>query len=105
MRIGRRLIHDVVDTIAAEQPEKVMLTYQPFSDSEWKSVNFATLRNAVNRMAWWLSNVMEGLDSRTFCYIGPPDLRYYFVLLGASKASYKVRISFGVLLGRDVHHH
>lgn len=99
INIGRRLIHDVVDAGAAKNPSKVVFEYQACTGADWRPVNYALLQTAMNRMAWWLTDAMKGYDSGSFCYVGPPDVRYYVITLGASKASLKVSFPMHIVFG------
>jgi len=90
----RQLLNHVVDTRARESPELIYAEY-PISptgyDKGFLKITYADLANAINGLAWWLHNTIgPSKDFETIAYIGPLDIRYNALLLGAVKAGYKV---------------
>ena len=90
----KRLLNHIVDQLAAQNPEAVYAEY-PISPTGYEqgflSVTYAKLANAINGLAWWLHDTVgPGKDFETLAYIGPLDVRYNALILGAVKAGYKV---------------
>lgn len=90
----RQLLNHVVDRRARNTPDAIYAEY-PVSttgyDEGFLKVTFKDFANAINGLAWWLHNTIgPGKDFETLAYIGPLDVRYNALLLGAVKAGYKV---------------
>ena len=83
-----------VDETAKSDPERIWAEFPAaFSsyDHGFRPVRYKELANAVNGAAWWLlRNVGEAKNFETINYVGPNDLRYPIIVLGAVKAGYKV---------------
>ena len=74
------------DTIYAEYPVST-LTY----NEGYRKITYRDLANAVNGVAQWLVDTLgPSKDFETLAYIGPNDIRYPALILGAVKAGYKV---------------
>ena len=74
------------DAIYAEYPISA-LTY----DEGYRTISYHALANAVHGAAGWLQSTLgPGQDFQTLAYMGPNDLRYPALILGAVKAGYKV---------------
>lgn len=90
----RQLLNHVVDRRARESPKMIYAEYPISStgyDQGFLKITYADLANAINGLAWWLHNTIgPGNDFETLAYIGPLDVRYNALLLGAVKAGYKV---------------
>ncbi|CAK7233936.1 putative NRPS-like protein biosynthetic cluster [Sporothrix curviconia] len=93
---GRRLLPHIADQVAADTPDRVLYEY-PSSSSDlskqWKTVTARQFADAVNRAAHWIRDTVGTAPSSpaTFPrlgYSGPPDLRYYILVLAAIKAGY-----------------
>ncbi|KAF9693021.1 hypothetical protein EKO04_009158 [Ascochyta lentis] len=94
---GKRLIPNIVDDNARQQPHKVCLSFpkcwtnlqQGFQDVDWRC--FA---NAINMMAHFLQKeIGQGSASATVMYMGFPDIRTYIVLVAAMKTGHKILFS------------
>lgn len=90
----KQLLNHVVDRRASDTPDAIYAEY-PVSttgyDQGFLKVTYADFANAINGAAWWLHNTIgPGKDFETLAYIGPLDVRYNALLLGAVKAGYKV---------------
>lgn len=73
-------------TIYSEYPVST-LTYH----EGYRKITYKDFANAVNGVAQWLTNTFgPGKSFVTLAYIGPNDLRYPALILGAVKAGYKV---------------
>ncbi|KAK4233779.1 hypothetical protein C8A03DRAFT_47750 [Achaetomium macrosporum] len=56
----------------------------------FRAATYGQIRNAVNRVAWMLSNTIgTSTQFDTLAYLGPSDLRYHIVILAAIKTGYK----------------
>ncbi|KAK5054558.1 hypothetical protein LTR84_001449 [Exophiala bonariae] len=90
----KQLLNHVVDRRAREEPTAIYAEY-PISSTGYEQgflkITYADLANAINGLAWWLHNTIgPGKNFETLAYIGPLDIRYNALLLGAVKAGYKV---------------
>lgn len=95
VRLTADLIPTLVDKRAALTPHNVYAEY-PFSphtyDQGYRRILFTDLANAVNGIAWWLHQTLgPSHNFETLAYIGPNDIRYPAIILGAVKAGYTVR--------------
>lgn len=93
-RYTRELIPNIVDHLAEVKPNSLYAEY-PIStlsyQEGYRKFTYGDLANAVNGVAWWLSEALgPGKDFETLAYIGPNDLRYPALILGAVKAGYTV---------------
>lgn len=91
----RELVPSIVDHLALVKPNSVYAEY-PVStlsyQEGYRRITYGELANAVNGVAWWLQEALgPGKDFETLAYIGPNDLRYPALILGAVKAGYVVR--------------
>lgn len=89
------LVPNIVDQWAQDEPERLYAEY-PVStlsyEEGYRKITYADFANAVNGVAWWLHNTLgPGRDFQTLAYIGPNDLRYPALILGAAKAGYIVK--------------
>lgn len=88
------LLPNLVDQRAQLTPEATFAEYpvSPSSYSEgFRKVSCRDLANAVNGAAQWLTQTLgPGKDFDALAYLGPNDIRYPALLLGAVKAGYKV---------------
>ncbi|KAJ8067956.1 hypothetical protein OCU04_003538 [Sclerotinia nivalis] len=88
------LLPKIVDNLADVDPEALYAEY-PVStvtyDQGYRKITFGDFANAVNCVAWWLHETLgPGKDSEVLTYIGPNDLRYPALILGAAKAGYLI---------------
>ena len=96
-RYGRRLLVSRIDELAVSSPSGVWASFPSSSDLhsvEFQRVNWSTLANAVNRVAWWLQATLGGGsdDFETLAYMGTggTDIRYVVLMLSANKTGHKV---------------
>ena len=87
------LLPTLVDKIAKNDPSMIFCEI-PVSSATYlqgfRKITYGQFSMAVDGAAWWLR--MELGKSQTFetlTYIGPNDLRYLILVLGAVKAGYK----------------
>ncbi|KAJ5670583.1 Male sterility NAD-binding [Penicillium maclennaniae] len=69
----------ILDTVAEFQPDQIYCIHPVSSGPslEWKSITFADLSSAINRMAVWIKkNVADSEHPQTLAYMGPNDIRY-----------------------------
>lgn len=90
-----RLIPNIVDQLARDEPDKLYAEL-PISHTDFASgfrpVTYAAMANAVNGVAWWLSETLgpAGANFPTVAYIGPNDMSHILLIVGAVKAGYKM---------------
>lgn len=89
------LVPNLVDKRARLTPDAVHSEY-PISaltyDEGYRRITYRDFANAVNGAARWLQTTLgPGRHFETLAYMGPNDLRYPALILGAVKAGYKVR--------------
>lgn len=99
----KELIPNIVDHLAKVQPHKLYAEY-PISSLSYqegyRKITYGDFANAVNGMAWWLHEALgPGENFEVLAYIGPNDLRYTALILGAVKVGYLVR---NYILGQQV---
>jgi acyl-CoA synthetase (AMP-forming)/AMP-acid ligase II len=88
------LIPQKVDQLAKTNPTGLYAEY-PISPQHYEDgyhpITYADLANAVNGLAWWFKDHLGlGGGSEVVAYLGPNDLRYPALILGAVKAGYVV---------------
>lgn len=75
---GRRLVPNIVDERALNDPDRVVYSVPKTSDNVddgFTDVSALAFANAVDRMAWWLeSELGRGSSYQTVGYIGPRKL-------------------------------
>ncbi|KAL8658299.1 MAG: hypothetical protein Q9226_001115 [Calogaya cf. arnoldii] len=91
---NKQLLNHVVDGMAITRPSAVYAEVPRSFDSYelgYRRVTYRALANAINGIAWWLHHKLgPGQDHQTLAYIGPNDLTYVIMILGAVKAGYKM---------------
>ena len=90
----RHLLPRAIDEISASHPDRIWAEY-PRSKSSYaegfNAVTYAQFANAINGTAWWLRQTFgRPEDFQTLAYIGPNDIRYALLLIGAIKSGFKV---------------
>ena len=64
----------------------------------YRRITYRNFANVINGIAWWLQDTLgPGQDFEALAYIGPNDLRYPALILGAAKAGYTVYQIWAVL--------
>lgn len=95
VRHGRRLVPALIDEIAKKMPDRFMFCIPKTQDPKDKfhDVTFADFARATNRAAAWIETTLgrsaEG-EFETLAYIGLFDIRYFVIVVAASKLGYKV---------------
>ncbi len=83
-----------LDAIARETPERVyaklILGHDRFEGI--RAVTFGQLHRAVNRMSFWLDEVLgPSKDFDAFAFYTEPDIRYTMAVIAAVKTKRQVR--------------
>ncbi len=91
----KQLLPNLVDGMARTRPGAIYAE-TPLSpttyDKGYLKITYRALANAINGVAWLLCDHLgEGTKHDTIVYLGPNDLAYVVMILGATKAGYKVR--------------
>lgn len=93
MAFGRRLLPQVVDRLAETDPVRVYASIPKSATSlsdGYQNVTMLRLASMVNRTAKWIEATIGVGGRDAVAYIGPTDIRYTVMFLGAVKAGYKV---------------
>ncbi|PQE15461.1 NRPS-like enzyme protein [Rutstroemia sp. NJR-2017a BVV2] len=97
MATQKGLLPNLVDAIAAKEPEAIFAEYpaHPTSyESGYQKVSYGTFANAINGIAWWLQEKLgHGEDFPSLAYIGPNDILVNAFVLGAIKTGYKTLLT------------
>ena len=100
-----QLTPKIVDHLAKVLPGSPYALYpnSPVTyDEGYRTVTYKDFANAVNGLAWWLhENLGPSKNFDVLAYIGPNDVRYTALLLGAIKAGYVVSLLSTILLERE----
>lgn len=75
---GKRLIPQILDSLASTEPNRIVYSVVAFSDSshELRHLSARTFAKAVDKTAWWLhSQVGKSTSIQTVGYIGPRRLK------------------------------
>ncbi|KAF2764178.1 acetyl-CoA synthetase-like protein [Teratosphaeria nubilosa] len=86
---GRRLIPQILDSIAAANPHRVLYSVAAFSDDcyDFHHITAKDLAQAVDKTAWWLrSSLGDASNIRPLAYIGPHDLCHILLTYASVKA-------------------
>ncbi|KAJ5083746.1 NRPS-like enzyme [Penicillium angulare] len=86
------LIPNIIDHYAQIKPDAIYVEY-PISpvgyEKGYRPVTYKDLANAINGTAKWLKEKLGGTgNGEILAYVGPNDLRYPALVLGAIKAGY-----------------
>lgn len=88
-----QLLPHIVDHYAKVKPEAIYAEY-PISlmtyEDGYRPITFRLFANAINGIAWWLTEKLGPGNGEILAYVGPNDLRYPALVLGAVKAGYRV---------------
>jgi hypothetical protein len=74
---GRRLIPQIMDSLAATEPERIVFSLTTLSGNslEFRRISAHAFTKAVDKTAWWLQNQVGNCDSiQPVAYIGPRKL-------------------------------
>lgn len=88
------LLPNVVDNLAKASPDAPYALYPnaPTTyDHGYRTITYKDFGNAIDGLAWWLKeNLGPSENFDVVAYMGPNDVRYTALLLGAIKAGYVV---------------
>ncbi|RAQ49456.1 NRPS-like enzyme [Aspergillus flavus] len=88
-----QLLPHIVDHYAKVKPEAIYAEY-PISlmtyEDGYRPITFRLFANAINGIAWWLTEKLGPGNGEILAYVGPNDLRYPALVLGAVKAGYRM---------------
>ena len=90
----KQLLPNIIDGMANTRPwatyaetPRSLTTY----DAGYRKITYGAFANAINGVAWLLEKHLgRSIAHETLAYIGPNDLGYIVMILGAVKAGYKV---------------
>ncbi|KAL9630769.1 MAG: hypothetical protein Q9204_004551 [Flavoplaca sp. TL-2023a] len=103
---NKQLLNNIVDGTARTRPSatyaEVPRSFHSY-ESGYRKITYRALANAVNGVAWWLQQELGlGQDHQTLAYLGPNDLTYVMIILGAVKAGYtRLKADHELTLGED----
>ncbi|PYH65836.1 acetyl-CoA synthetase-like protein [Aspergillus vadensis CBS 113365] len=85
------LLPNIFDHYAQFKPDAIYAEYpvNPMTYEEgYRPITYKALANAINGVAGWLTKTLGPGTGETLAYLGPNDLRYPALVLGAVKAGY-----------------
>ncbi|PWY91620.1 NRPS-like enzyme [Aspergillus sclerotioniger CBS 115572] len=88
-----QLLPHIVDHYATVKPEAIYAEYPVSSmgyEDGYRPITFKAFANAINGTAWWLVDKLGPGNGEILAYVGPNDLRYPALILGAIKAGYRM---------------
>lgn len=93
-RYGRRLLPNIIDDHAHQEPEREAFQIPRSSDPKdgWRVVTWEACANAINHAAHRIIEKCGQPEEGSFptiAYIGPNDARYLVIMVAANKAGYK----------------
>ncbi|KAL9023247.1 MAG: hypothetical protein Q9196_007318, partial [Gyalolechia fulgens] len=91
---NKQLLNNIVDGTAKVRPSAIYAeiprSFESYAQG-YRTITYRALANAVNGIAWWLHDILgPGRDHQTLAYLGPNDVSYVMMILGAVKAGYKL---------------
>ncbi|KAJ5183863.1 NRPS-like enzyme [Penicillium capsulatum] len=87
----RELLPNLIDHYARVKPDQLYAEYprSPLGyDQGYRRINYRDFANAINGVSAWLTDAIGPGKDETLAYIGPNDVRYPALVLGALKAGY-----------------
>jgi hypothetical protein len=93
VRHGNRLLPITIDDTAENNPERLFGCIPRTNDPKdgFLDITFADFARVIDRAAWWLEELLgKSTTFETLAYLGPSDLRYFILVVAASKVGYKV---------------
>ncbi|KAF2148543.1 acetyl-CoA synthetase-like protein, partial [Myriangium duriaei CBS 260.36] len=91
---GRRTLNSTLESIVRETPDKIFSLVPKTEDLKdgFKTITYQELINGVSAAAYWLDQHLGKLPQvpasrQTIAYIGPNDLRYLLLILGADRSN------------------
>ena len=92
---GRRLIPNIIDNYAHQEPDKTfaLVTRTLAMGDSPQEITFYQFASAINRCALWLeAQCGKGEEFPTIAYLAPSDLRTSILIVAAIKAGFKVEL-------------
>lgn len=90
----QELLPTIVDHLSGSKPDALYAEYpvSPWTYNEgYRQITYRDFANAINGVAWWLQKTLgQGNNREVLTYMGPNDIRYPALVLGAAKAGYVV---------------
>lgn len=89
-----RLLTHVLDDLAQKSPTSLYCIHptSQASDNEWCRISVYQFSQAVDRLAWWISQKLgQRKEQQVLAYIGTNDLRYGAFMLACMKLGHAVR--------------
>ena len=92
---GKRLLANVIDSYAINDPERVWVS-APVDNEDlvkgFRDITYKQFANAINYASWWLKEKTAPAAPlfETVAYAGPKDLRYPILALAAVKCGKQV---------------
>jgi acyl-coenzyme A synthetase/AMP-(fatty) acid ligase len=99
-----QLIPNVIDHYARVLPDAIYAEYPVSSmsyEDGYRPVTYRALGNAINGIATWLTANLGPGNGEILPYVGPNDVRYPALVLGAIKAGYCVSVHNGWFVGLE----
>lgn len=90
-----QLLPNLIDHYAKTKPTAIYAEYpvNPMSyDQGYRQISYKSFSNVINGLAKWLTESLGPGNGEVLTYVGPNDLRYPSLVMGAVKAGYCVRI-------------
>lgn len=87
------LLPNIFDYYAQVKPDAIYAEYPVNSmtyEEGYRPITYKALANAINGVAGWLTKTLGPGTGEILAYLGPNDLRYPALVLGAVKAGYCV---------------
>ncbi|KAF2270327.1 acetyl-CoA synthetase-like protein [Lojkania enalia] len=88
---GKRLIPQILDSLASTNPDRIILSVAEFSDNfhSFRRITAHSFAQAVDKTAWWLQRqVGKPTLIQPVAYIGPHDIRHILLTYACVKAGY-----------------
>lgn len=98
---GRRLVPQVLDELAATDPQRVYAAIPKTADVKdgYRDITVADLARCVNFMARWIETKFGRSDCfETLTYVGLSDLKGIVTLLASIKTGHKVSLAICTVL-------
>ncbi|RAH43033.1 NRPS-like enzyme [Aspergillus brunneoviolaceus CBS 621.78] len=88
--LAPRLLTQLVDQQAKSQPDRLYCVHPTSQDAEceWRPITYQHLSYAVDRVAWWIEEKLQGKERQVLAYIGTNDLRYCAFALACMKTGH-----------------
>ncbi|KAF1945053.1 transferase family protein-like protein [Clathrospora elynae] len=88
---GRRLIPQILDSLASTDPNRIIYSVATFSDTShgFQNISARSMAKAVDKTAWWLIDQLgKAATIQAVGYIGPHDIRQILLTYACVKVGY-----------------